>query len=179
MMRVGDGKADYLWVNPDTGELTCWINNYPGLYSPAGTNQAPRIGIIADGAGPGNQVFFADMNGNGKADYLVVDPNTGSVTVYWNEGPDPTAENGWRFNPGGIIATGVEHANLATLRFADTNGDGRADYVVAGVDGSLVNYINEGQPGDYHVTFINQSGIATGAEQDLSRLTLDDVDGVS
>lgn len=57
--------------------------------------------------------------GDGKTDYLVVNANTGSVTVYWNEGPDASFVNGWRFTPGGVIATGVPHANLRTLRFAD------------------------------------------------------------
>ena len=56
------------------------------------------------------------------ADYLVVDQDTGAVTVYWNEGPDDNWENGWRFVPGGVIATGVPHANWATLRFPDING---------------------------------------------------------
>lgn len=62
------------------------------------------------------------MNGDGFADYLVVDGNTGSVTCYWNYGADSSAEHGWRFVPGGVIASGIPHANLATLKFPDING---------------------------------------------------------
>ena len=57
------------------------------------------------------------------SDYLVVDGDTGAVTCYWNYGPDAKAEHGWRFIAGGVIATGVPHANLATIRFPDINGE--------------------------------------------------------
>ena len=50
----GDGRADYLWVNPDSGQLTCWLNNLPGAWSPAGSNGPPLVGAIADSAGAGN-----------------------------------------------------------------------------------------------------------------------------
>lgn len=173
----GDGKADYLWVNPKTGELTCWLNHLPGAWSPAGTNKGDRVGIIASGAGHGDQVFFADMNGDKKSDYLVVNGQTGAVTIYWNGGPDASADNGWRFIPGGVIASGVPHANLATLRFPDINGDGRADYVIVGKGGSLGLWLNIGQPGSHDVAFEAQGGIASGATSNFSNLLLEDIDG--
>ena len=42
---------------------------------------------IASGAGPASQVQFGDINGDGKDDYLVVDPVTGELTAYLNGGP--------------------------------------------------------------------------------------------
>lgn len=42
-------------------------------------------------------------------DYLVVDPDNGSVRVRWNYGPDESWDNGWKFVPGGEIASGVPH----------------------------------------------------------------------
>ncbi|KAF2162085.1 carbohydrate esterase family 3 protein, partial [Zasmidium cellare ATCC 36951] len=160
-------------VNETSGLLVCWKNNWPDPWAPCGSNN----GIIASGAGPRDQVFFGYMKGDSKADYLVVNGDTGAVTVYWNEGPDNSADNGWRFNPGGVIATGVPHANLQTLRFADMNGDGRTDYVVAGKGGSLNLYLNTGLQGSYDILFVNAGGIATGADDDLTTLILSDVTG--
>jgi hypothetical protein len=139
----GDGKADYVWVHPDTGEVRCWINNLPDPWTPA----TPGMDLIAVGSPDwrGNQIFLADMNGDKKDDYLIVDGDTGSVFVYWNGGFDPSWENSWRFVPGGQIASGVPHANLATIRFPDINGDGRADYVYVGQGGSLGHWLNTGK----------------------------------
>jgi hypothetical protein len=169
----GDGKADYLWVHPTTGQLTCWLNNLPGDWAPAGTNN----GIIASGAGSARSVYLADLNGDGMADYLVVNPNNGAVDVYWNYGPDDSWENGWKFVPAGQIATGVRHANLGTLRFPDINGDGRADYVYIGAGGSLGHWLNTGSKGGQDVLFVAQGGIASGASSNLSNLVFGDING--
>lgn len=108
-------------------------------------------------------------------DYLVVDPNTGSVCVWWNYGPDSSWYNGWKFVSGGEIASGVTHANLKTIRFPDINGDGRADYVYIGKGGSLKHYLNLGTVGGQDVLFYAQGGIATGAVDDISKLVFADV----
>lgn len=170
----GDGKADYVWIDPVSGKVTCWLNNLPKPWSPAGNNS----GIIASGAGRGQTVYLADMNGDGLDDYLVVDPRVGSVHVYWNYGPDDGWVNGWKFVDGGIIASGVPHANLATLRFPDINGDGRADYVYIGKGGSLVHWLNTGSVGGTDVLFHNQKGIASGVGlSDFSKLVFADMNG--
>lgn len=46
---------DYVWLDPVSGEITCWINNLPDFWTPAGTND----GIIGSGAGPAESVFIA------------------------------------------------------------------------------------------------------------------------
>ncbi|KAK3699774.1 hypothetical protein LTR37_016283 [Vermiconidia calcicola] len=170
----GDGKADYVHLDAKTGRLVCWINNLPGLYAPAGNNG----GVIASGSNwPRESIRLADLDGDGKADYLIIDANTGRVNVYWNGGPDANAPNGWRFIPGGVIATGVPHANWVTLQFPDINGDGRADYVIEGVGGSLGLFMNVGKPGGRDALFIAKGGIATGATSDLSKIRFADFDG--
>lgn len=108
-------------------------------------------------------------------DYLVVDPKKGSVRVWWNYGPDKNWSNGWKFVEGGVIASGVPHANLNTLRFPDINGDGRADYVYIGEGGALKHHMNTGTVGGQDPLFIAQGGIATGAVQDITRLVFADV----
>ena len=45
-----------LQVDPDSGQLVAWLNNYPDPWVLPGRDG----GIIADGAGPGDSVFFAD-----------------------------------------------------------------------------------------------------------------------
>lgn len=109
------------------------------------------------------------------ADYLVVDPDNGSVRVWWNYGSDSESPNGWKFVEGGEIASGVPHANLETIRFPDINGDGRADYVYIGEGGSLMHYMNIGSPGGREVLFEAQGGIAEGAVRDISKLVFADV----
>jgi FG-GAP-like repeat len=155
------------------------LNQLTNPYSPAGTNQSPKIGVIASGAGPSKSVYLADMKGDGLADYLVVNPNTGSIHVWWNFGPNPKWENGWQFEDGGELANGVPHANWATLRFPDINGDGRADYVYIGAGGSLGHWLNTGSKGGKDVIFVAQGGIASGAATDLSTLIFADVSCLS
>ena len=97
--------------------------------------------------------------------------------MYWNYGPDNSADNGWRFVPvwDKPLAVGVPHANWATLRFPDINGDGRADYVYIGKGGSLGHWLNTGSVGGQDVIFEAQGGIATGASPDISRIVFADV----
>lgn len=104
-----------------------------------------------------------------------MNPNTGAVDVYWNYGPDNSWANGWKFVPAGQIASGVPHANLATLRFPDINGDGRADYVYLGKGGSVGHWLNTGSAGGQDVLFVAQGGIATGASDDVSKIVFADV----
>lgn len=110
-------------------------------------------------------------------DYMVVNPNTGAVRIWWNYGPDADWVNGWKFVEGGEIATGVPHANWATLRFPDINGDGRADYVYIGEGGALKHHMNTGSDGGEDVLFEAMGGIATGAASDISKLVFGDMDG--
>ncbi|EGX89576.1 lipolytic protein G-D-S-L family [Cordyceps militaris CM01] len=174
-VRLHDMNGDdYVWIDPNTGEIRCWLNNLPKPWSPAGTNNS----IIGSGAGRGETVYLADMNGDGMDDYLIVNPRNGAVRVFWNHGPDSRWANGWKFVDGGVIAAGVPHANLATLRFPDINGDGRADYVYIGQGGSLVHWLNVGSVGGTDVVWHSQRGIATGVGlEDLSRLVFADING--
>ncbi|KAM3509343.1 hypothetical protein MY10362_000678 [Beauveria mimosiformis] len=110
-----------------------------------------------------------------RDDYLIVNPRNGAVHVFCNYGADDSWDNGWKFVDGGIIASGVPHANLATLRFPDINGDGRADYVYIEKGGLLVHWPNVGSVGGTDVEFRNQKGIATGVGlDDFSKLVFAD-----
>ena len=114
---------------------------------------------IASGVGPGAGVRFADISGNGKADYLFVD-DTGRVALYQNGGPD--SKGGWLWIGPKQIATGVPHATQSNVFFPDLNGDGRADYVVVGEKGEVDMWLNVGSPSSYDITWIQSGQIATG-----------------
>lgn len=134
----GDGRDDYLWVHPLTGALTLYLN---GGYSADGGVNWIFKGQVATGVGDGPGVMFADINGDGRDDYLWV-ASTGEVTAYLNGGEQ--AGGGWLWTPLGQIASGGPGATRATTRFADIDGDGRADYFVVGPQGSLNGWLNLG-----------------------------------
>ncbi|KAJ4258177.1 hypothetical protein NW762_008322 [Fusarium torreyae] len=121
-----DGDCDIIYVNPETGKVEdVWINEYPARKKWEWThkaNPAPALkcnqkkGIRLDDLA----VRFADLTGNGRADYLCLEKD-GRVTgfVHKNDG-------GWE-DVGQIkYAEGKDRANL---RWADVNGDGRDDMI--------------------------------------------------
>jgi len=133
----GDGKDDYLWVDPITGAVTADLNG--GIQGSNGIDWI-SMGVIASGIGDGAGVMFADINGDGLADYLWVAEN-GDATAYKNGGAK--AGGGWLWYPLGIIVTGLG-GTRATTRFADIDGDGRAEYLIVGPTGSLNAWFNSG-----------------------------------
>ncbi|MDI1459817.1 VCBS repeat-containing protein [Catellatospora sp. KI3] len=146
----GDGKADYLIVNPTTGGITAYINN-----GGDGRGGWTSWGVVATGEAPGSQIQLADFNGDGKTDYLIVNPTTGAVTAWINNGGN---------NRGGWSGYGQVAAGLAPgsqVRFADFNGDGRADYLIVDpTTGAVTAWINNG--GDGRGGWSNWGVVATG-----------------
>ena len=136
---TGDGRADYLVVNPD-GSVQAWLNGGQDAAVPDGWLWTP-VGTIAAGVAPGSQIQFADLTGDGRADYLVVNL---AVQAWLNGGQDAAVPDGWLWTPAGTIATGVG-APGSQIQFADLTGDGRADYLVVNPDGSVQAWLNGGQ----------------------------------
>ncbi|MEV6674408.1 FG-GAP-like repeat-containing protein, partial [Streptomyces sp. NPDC051162] len=129
----GDGKADYVIVEDD-GSVRAFLNK-----GGDGHGGWTDYGRIATGTGTaGNKVRFADINGDGKADYLIVGDN-GSVRAFLNNGGD--GHGGW--TDYGLIATGTGTTSNK-VRFADINGDGKADYLIVGDNGSVRAFLNNG-----------------------------------
>jgi hypothetical protein len=129
-------------------------------------------------------VHFADLNGDGRAEYLWVGPN-GEVTAYYNNGytDDDSITNGDHIDwvPAGEIATGVGGLR-AQIRFADLNGDGRADYLYVTDNGSVIAYLNGGQiPGSAtpaNVVWLPQGYVATGIGENGAGTRFADLAGV-
>ncbi|WP_155355878.1 FG-GAP-like repeat-containing protein [Acrocarpospora macrocephala] len=119
-----DGKADYLMVDPQ-GRVRAWGNRLPSVIW-------TEWGEVAAGVpgGTREELRFADLNGDGRDDYLLVDPQ-GRVRAWGNAFPSKI------WTPWGEVAAGVPGGTREGLRFADIDGDGRDDYLMVGPQGQV------------------------------------------
>lgn len=76
--------------------------------------EGPRGGATGDG------VFFADLNGDKKADYIYVHKN-GKIDWWRNDGP---SKGGWKWHGPMALHVGANHATPKNVLFGDINGDG-------------------------------------------------------
>jgi hypothetical protein len=161
----GDGKADYLVVGDD-GEVDAFLNRGGDRYNENGATSGwqahPQFARGGTGATDASQVFFADMNGDGKADYVLSHPGGGALDVWFNKGGDSPGVDGWEPHPG--FAGGALDQPDNTLRLANVNCDPKADYLVLNSTGKLAVWINNG--GDHNgvdgFTFDGFSAAGTG-----------------
>jgi len=143
----GNGKADFIHLDPKEPAATLYMN--VGR-QPDGSWKWEPWGKMALGVGPPrDRIKFTDMNGDGHADYLAIDNDTGAVEAWYNRGPRsgdwiiPSANNWWNSNYdiGADVASGP--GNLAgwtdggMVAFGDLNGDGRNDYTYIGARSSV------------------------------------------
>ncbi|MGI5450990.1 GDSL-type esterase/lipase family protein [Streptomyces sp. CA-243310] len=164
----GDGRTDELTL-ADSGEVRARLNRGG---SGAGTWQ--DIGRIATGVTTDRtRVRFADHDGDGRADYLYVAPD-GSVTAYLNRGGDIGGPNGWEGI--GRIARGTTPTHQQ-VRFADFDGDGRADYWRIADSGAVNVHLNRGGDTTGAGGWVDLGQVATGTTTDRARVRLADLDG--
>ncbi|QIW95188.1 hypothetical protein AMS68_000706 [Peltaster fructicola] len=136
----GDGKDDYLSIST-TGSLIAYKNNGANSASTDGWNWSPW-GTIFDGSSDVLNIRIADLDGDGKADYIVVDPKTGAATAQLNGGPKADAPDHWQWTQT-PVTNGFGASS--TIHFADINGDGKADYLVVGEHGDVKAWLNQGK----------------------------------
>ncbi len=175
----GDRRADYVKIFPD-GSVRAALN----------TRQADgRIhwvdqGIIAPGVGqPGESVRFADMNGDGLDDYLILGAK-GSLWSFLNR-PGSDGKIHWEAQsrifpyyhstkkPGD--ETGIELGwEREDVRLADVNGDGLDDYLVVGPAGSMDAYVRTPNTTNWSKIDTFAAGTEAGPR---ARMRLGDVNG--
>ncbi|KAG5794259.1 hypothetical protein H9Q69_006720 [Fusarium xylarioides] len=152
----------------NNGAVTAFLS----LGSSSGGANAGRIqwsaqDTIASGVG-GNRasVRFADLKGDGRAEYLKVN-NDAKVT----------------WIPQGTIASGVGVGRDSVV-FTDINGDGKAGYIaLSETDGSAQLWLNGGRPHDgpnaAKVVWLPQGKIADGVGNSWSDVQFSDLNGGS
>ncbi|KAL8758639.1 MAG: hypothetical protein Q9199_001317, partial [Rusavskia elegans] len=141
---TGDDSAS---VDEKTGSVILYQNTGVGdqiSWSPVNEGKE-----IASGVAPRELIRFLDIDLDGKADYVVLGKETGSVTVYLNRGPKAGAPGNWLWDGPHNLASGATGAKASSVLFGDINGDGRPDYLdveVKNSNGGLDAYLNIGKP---------------------------------
>jgi hypothetical protein len=74
-------------------------------------------------------VWLADINGDGRADYLFVDSLTGAVTAWTNEGNTSQSGSSFAWIKRGIVSVRFT-ARGSCINFGNLYGVGRADYII-------------------------------------------------
>ncbi len=122
----GDGHPDLI-VGDCCGTFRVLLNNGDGTftlgqtYSIMPSNGGPSVG-------PG---VIADLNGDGKADYVVVSAEADATDIFYGNG-DGTFQNP-------VVLPGQAY----DVAVADLNGDGRPD-IILGTAGNVAVYLNQG-----------------------------------
>ncbi|MFJ8040316.1 FG-GAP-like repeat-containing protein [Kitasatospora sp. NPDC096147] len=160
----GDGKTDRVVIN-DNGSVVVTPSNGGDGHGGWKPSYQVASGLTSDRS----RVRLADWDGDGRADYLVINGN-GSVQVYVSNGGD--GHGGWKDSY--QVASGVTN-DPTKVRFADWDGDGRADYLAFEDSGAFQVYLNRG--GDGRGGWGPQGQVATGMTPDRSRVRLADLDG--
>ena len=138
----GDGLDDYAFVDLQ-GKITLFLNGGPQAQAQYGWRWVAQNGgkPITGGAGAKRQnIHLADINGDGKVDFLDVHDD-GAVFCWINGGANKKAPGGWVWYPQGRIASGIGAG--PGVRFADIDGDGKADLVWLSKSGSITVWLNQ------------------------------------
>lgn len=119
----GDGKDDKIYWNAtfDSGHTRVYLATSGGSFSSTVVSGSTGSSTTA-----GTQFWYADINGDGKADKALWQPtlNSGKVMVYLSDG-DGTFTASSAFSDSGA-SSGVAST---VFQFADVNGDGKADKI--------------------------------------------------
>ena len=100
----GDGKADILWYNDQSGEVSIW---YGGTTPVVAGTVPPGSGWAYEGIG--------DFNGDGKSDILWYNNQSGEVSI-WYGGTTPV-----------VAGTVPPGSGWSIIGIGDPNGDGKSD----------------------------------------------------
>lgn len=128
--------------------------------------------VIAPGQGDGDGVVFADITGDGRADYIWISPE-GQVEAWINGGPGAPGQP-WKWDSAGTIARAEGAGSRGTLQWGDLNGDKKVDFVAVGPNGALTTFLSNMDGTKTSWIEIDPSKIGFG---DVAGARLADIDG--
>ncbi|MBC3987251.1 chitinase C-terminal domain-containing protein [Streptomyces sp. AC536] len=167
----GDGKADYAVVGTD-GKVTGWRNDDP-------RKPAVSLGDIspADRGDNPDKVYFADMDGDGKDDYIRIlsqaDSPTGVAAMRVSRNTSSGGKVSW--GSATIVANNLGYE--PEMYFSDLDGDHRADLVTLNRMSFPSAWLNKGKgmptPGGWE----DVEGFATPGESPAAQVAFADITG--
>jgi hypothetical protein len=151
----GDGRPDLVTANSASGNVSVLLNTTsPGASTPTFSGDVE----FTTGTSPAG-VAIGDLNGDGKADLVVANAGSNTVSVLLNT----TA-------PGALLPSFAVKQDFTTgakpvsVAIGDLNGDGSRDLVVANASANTVSVLlNTTSPGATTVSFAAKQDFATGA----------------
>ncbi|KAK2757692.1 hypothetical protein FQN54_004661 [Arachnomyces sp. PD_36] len=163
----GDGSDDYVAISP-IGEFQLFRN----IHDPPNWGQD---GIIFNQYWPHKRIRIADIDGDGKCDIIFLQEDATIATWYKTQYSD---DDGFDFTRMGTIPEisscsqrdGVGLFDLA-VRFADINGDGKADRLCLDPDGRTFAYVST------ESGYKDMKQVKTPEERDRANLRFVDING--
>ncbi|KAF6810812.1 hypothetical protein CPLU01_15233 [Colletotrichum plurivorum] len=92
---LGDGKADFLWVEKFSGDTLVWLNQgrRDGKGADGSSFQWDQAGVLYRGAAQGSCYHFPDLDGNKRADFHLTYSDTNKADTSFNDCPDNGGED--------------------------------------------------------------------------------------
>jgi hypothetical protein len=152
---TGDGKAEFIVGSAYAG-LYVYRNNGSGTFTRSQvTSLLPNAGGPAVGIG-----VIADMNGDGKADFVVTSGQANATDLFLGNGD------------GTLQAPVIVSPAATTIEVADLNNDGKKDLIEGLADGSVAVYLGNGNG-----TFGSPTSFPNGTSSWVSGFFVSDVNG--
>ncbi|GII86139.1 hypothetical protein Ssi03_41290 [Sphaerisporangium siamense] len=171
MLRFGDVDGDgfpdcmVVWLT-GTVEVSTWKADNPSGSRMCMNKYGGEASVFDEGSrgeilytDPSTKIRFADVTGGGRDDYLLIKPD-GTTTAWYNRDFQTKDGRKWLdWAPPAKIGGAL--ANPREIRYADINGDKRADRILITAKGGARAWINDGATG------------AGGAYRDIGRIAGD------
>ncbi|KAF7531462.1 hypothetical protein G7054_g8866 [Neopestalotiopsis clavispora] len=131
-----DGYDDFVCINAE-GNMYAGINQRDGTASTPPTFR--DIGLIKSNEGfAQDRVRLADIDGDGRADYCVID-DASNIRCWRNAGTDDVPTS-WQAL--GVRSSANGMGDIRGIRFEDINGDGRDDWLWVSDVGATTTFTN-------------------------------------